>query len=48
VDARVQSVNRVQIRLSTDRWMHIVEHHDDLAGYFHAVLQTVGTPDFLS
>lgn len=25
--------------------MHIVEHHDDLAGHYHAVLETVGAPD---
>lgn len=25
--------------------MHIVEHHDDLAGYYHAVLETVSAPD---
>ena len=25
--------------------MHIVEHHDDLAGYYHAALETVSAPD---
>jgi hypothetical protein len=25
--------------------MHIVEHHDDLAGHYHDVLGVVGTPD---
>ena len=47
MDARVQSVNGVPIRLGPERWMHVVEHHDDLAGYLHAVLETIGTPDFV-
>lgn len=25
--------------------MHIVEHHDDLAGHYHDVLGVVGAPD---
>jgi hypothetical protein len=41
VEAVVESANRVPIRLSSERWMHIVEHHDDLAGYYHAVLETI-------
>jgi len=45
VDAVASSINGVPIRLSSERWVHIVEHHDDLAGYFHPVLETVGDPD---
>jgi hypothetical protein len=45
VDAVVRSLNGVPIGLSFERWMHIVEHHDDLAGYYHVVLETVGAPD---
>lgn len=45
MDAIVRSVNGVPIRLGSERWLHIVEHHDDLAGYFHPVLETVGDPD---
>ena len=41
----VHSVNGVPIRLSSERWTHIVEHHDDLAGHYHAVLETVRSPD---
>jgi len=39
------SVNGVPIRLSDERWRHIVEHHDDLAGHFHDVLEAVALPD---
>ncbi|MGH9809103.1 MAG: hypothetical protein ACRD9W_17940 [Terriglobia bacterium] len=38
------SINRVAIRLTHERWYHIVENHDEQAGYFHDVLETVETP----
>ena len=41
----VQSVHGVPVRLTTERWMHIVEHHDDLAGHYHDVLGVVAAPD---
>jgi hypothetical protein len=31
----------VPIRLTDERWYHIVENHDDLAGYYDEVLMTV-------
>ncbi len=40
-----RSVNGVPIRLSYERWYHIVENHDDLASAFHEVLDTVEKPD---
>ena len=42
---RARSVNGTPIRLSDERWRHIVEHHDDLAGHFHNVLETIESPD---
>lgn len=45
MSAVVQSINGVPIRLSDERWVHIVEHHDDLAGHYHDVLEAVGAPD---
>ena len=44
-DAVVRSVDGVPIRLSAERWVHIVEHHDDLAGHYHSVLEAVSVPD---
>jgi hypothetical protein len=41
------SVNGVPIRLTYERWYHITENHDDLASYFHEVLETVETPDVI-
>lgn len=39
------SIKGVPIRLSDERWVHIVEHHDDLAGYYYDALETVRAPD---
>jgi hypothetical protein len=41
------SVNGVPIRLSYERWYHIVENHDDLASTFHEVLDTIEKPDHI-
>ncbi len=38
------SVNDVPVRLTDERWTHIVENHDDMAGYYFDVLETVANP----
>lgn len=43
----VISKGGVPIRLTEERWFHIVENHDDLAGYYDEVLETVEDPDFI-
>jgi len=42
-----RSVDGVPIRLTTERWFHIVENHDDLAGYYDDVLAIVENPDLV-
>ena len=42
------SVNGVPIRLTYERWYHIIENHDDLASYFYDVLQTIQEPNFVT
>jgi len=42
------SVNKVPIRLTYERWYHIIENHDDLASYFFDVLETIENPDFIN
>ena len=42
-----QSVNRVPIRLTEERWSHIVNSHEDLAGYFGDVLYTIEEPEWV-
>jgi len=40
-------VNGVAIRLTYERWYHIIENHDELASYFHEVLDTIQNPEFV-
>lgn len=42
-----QSINKVPIRLTDERWFHIVENHNDLAGYYDEILFTIESPDFI-
>lgn len=37
----------VPIRLTEERWFHIVENHDDLAGHYDDVLETVENPTLI-
>lgn len=43
----VKSKNNIPVRLTEERWFHIIENHDDLAGYYDEVLQTVEEPDYI-
>jgi hypothetical protein len=43
----VISINGVPIRLPAERWFHIVENHDEVAGYYDAILETVADPDWI-
>lgn len=42
-----ESTNKVPIRLTDERWVHIVENHDDMAGYYDEVLGIVENPDYV-
>jgi len=44
----VTSKNNVVIRLSAERWSHIVEAHDYMAGNQDLVFETIENPDFIS
>ncbi|HBL30848.1 MAG TPA: hypothetical protein DD490_28770 [Acidobacteria bacterium] len=41
------SIAGVPIRLTAERWLHIVENHDEVAGYYDEVLETVANPDII-
>jgi hypothetical protein len=43
----VTSKNRVPIRLTEERWFHIIENHDDLAGHYDDVLYSIEDPDYI-
>ena len=40
-----QSVNLVRIRLTDERWSHILTEHGELLGWNERVLQTIAHPD---
>lgn len=41
------SVNNVPIRLTDERWSHIVYSHDDMAGYYDDCLRVIEQPDLV-
>ena len=41
------SVNGAPIRMTSERWFHIVENHDYLAGRYEDILDTVADPDMV-
>ncbi len=41
------SVNNVPIRLTEERWYHVVENHDDVAGHYDDVLTTIENPELV-
>jgi len=45
--ASTQSKNKKMIKLTAERWLHITESHDYMAGYFHDVLETINDPDYV-
>jgi hypothetical protein len=45
--ATATSKNNKAIKLTTERWFHITESHDYMAGYFYDVLETIGDPDYV-
>jgi len=44
----VRSVNGVLIRLTEERWLHIIEARDELADRAEDVLDTVQSPDWVT
>jgi len=43
----VPSINRVPIRLTKERWLHIIGHHEELQPFQREVMLTVSNPDAL-
>jgi hypothetical protein len=43
----VNSTNGVPVRLTEERWFHIIENHDDLAGHYDDVLSAIEDPDYV-
>ena len=47
MDDIAYSVSGVPIRLTAERWKHIVENHDDMAGHYEDCLDIVENPDLV-
>lgn len=43
----VASKNGIEIRLTAERWFHITESHDYMAGNQDMVLETLENPDYI-
>ncbi len=41
----VYSKNKVPIRLTEERWVHITEEHNEIAGYYFEVLEVISGPE---
>jgi len=39
--------NSVPIKQTAERWFHIIENHDDLAGYYDDVTNAIEEPDYI-
>ena len=42
-----RSKDDVSIRLTEERWFHIIENHNDVAGYYDDVLMATEKPDYI-
>ena len=42
-----QSKNGVPIRITDERWSHIVENHNELAGYRDDVIAVIENPEWI-
>jgi hypothetical protein len=41
----VKSITGKTVRLTNERWLHIVEGHPEMAGHLNDVLLAIGAPD---
>lgn len=40
-----RSFNKIEIRVTAERWFHITEGHPEMAGLFYEILETISSPD---
>ncbi len=43
----INSINKIPIRIPDERWIHILENHDDLSGYIDDILDVIEFPDYV-
>ncbi|HSK72487.1 MAG TPA: hypothetical protein VK892_12360 [Pyrinomonadaceae bacterium] len=44
----VKSVNGVPIRLTDERWEHILDEHPNMSGFYNEILRAVENPEFIT
>lgn len=44
----VKAISGKRIRLTEERWQHIIERHPEVAGYLNEVLNTIANPDVIT
>ncbi len=42
-----KSVNNIPIRLTNERWRHIVENHNEMASRYFEVLEAIAFPEYI-
>ena len=44
----VESIDGVPIRLTDERWEHILENHSYMSGFYEEILNAVSYPEFIT
>lgn len=44
----VKSIDNVPIRLTDERWEHILDEHPNMSGFYEKILSAVGYPEFIT
>ena len=44
----VESIDGVPIRLTDERWEHILDGHPYMSGFYEEILKAVGYPEFIT
>lgn len=47
VIASVHSINNATIRLTQERWLHIIDYHKELSNFQLEILLTIANPDMI-
>ena len=44
----VKSIDDVPIRLTDERWEHILDEHSNMSGFYEQILSAVSYPEFIT
>jgi len=43
----IKSIHSVNIRFTNERWLHIIENHDDLTDFYDDIINAIEIPDLI-